>query len=484
MIAEETHKLGGLGDSAVTYDYNSLQPFPGHPNPFWVTFCQEEVVFRQLEALPLGSRQLIQVTTPANALLTACRYLQPEIENALLVDLGASGTQVAVLRNGQGVYASHFPLGGDRFTDVLCRDQRLSLADAEHRKQSTNLFSGRNQSASMIALVDQWYDEIERLLADSSREQSPQDLGLVQVLLSGGASFQPGLIEHLNGLGAFSFARWSGMPGDSAEWPAEKTGRFAVALGTALRVWDRPTRRASLLPKRWRDAARKERLFDHLKAASIGLLILLLLVLGWAARITLERRAEVRDALRARGLEEKLNQQYLSIHPILERRQNTLDVLRILADMRTSAEPDHFFFVMLTDTETYRQHLRSAKPASEEEPPPSPPRNPGALPAGFVTELCILDQGDAQRETLSRIASKLSRNPRLKKVDALAESQWSSIVDTNVVIPAGHFALILELTDSPVPSPTLPPPSKSANGLGPSADQMNAERRPLRHSSP
>jgi len=185
LIEEETVKLSGLSESAITYDYAPMIPLGKYQNPFWVTFCQETEIMEQVRRVGLAEEDVCEVTTTANALAAAYRALNPAIDRVVLVDLGAGSTVVATLEGGQLVHASSFPLGSDAFAEEIATRQDCPLQIAESIKRSQDLLTGSEGGGPLAARVGAWYRELERIRSESLAElgELPGALDARQVVL-------------------------------------------------------------------------------------------------------------------------------------------------------------------------------------------------------------------------------------------------------------------------------------------------------------
>ncbi len=462
QVEAETVKLSGLGESNIVFDYVGLGTFGKHQNPFWLTLCREGEVQRQIERCGLSQADLCEVTTSVNALIAAWQVIHAERDHTVLVDAGASGTAVAILLQGQAVYATTFPVGGDTLTEAIGRDQGCSFEAAESRKRACHLGSASAAPSALSAGVDRWLAELQGSLKEWCREHPELDLRpeSFPVVLVGGASLQPGLFDYLNRRGPLRFQ----------PWPAPTEGgcpdaRFAVAYGTALQALGRSRQPASLLPAEVRDYWKKQHSLHLLHSITFFLLALVALLLAFGTWQRLEEGldkrsllADSKTALEKARLTEQLSRQlvedYDRLRPVLQRRAQTLDTLQTLALLQQARSNQSFWYVLFADQKSYyAAPLWGATnaPAATNAPslPAFAPTNPPGSKDGFIAELCVPEEGDAQRRTLSRLVADLKRSPLFKNVDSLSADRRRSLVDTNVVLADRHFALDLELAESP-----------------------------------
>ncbi len=163
LVEKEAMHLSGLAESTAVYDFVPLRPFGKGRNPFWVTFCQENEILVLLDRLGLRGRDVCEITTPANALIAAAQATLPDTDRTILVDVGANTTVVVIMVDGQGVYATSFPIGGGMFTDAVANHKNCSGEVAESTKRTLDFFDGPEACAALETVVDGWYLEFDRI---------------------------------------------------------------------------------------------------------------------------------------------------------------------------------------------------------------------------------------------------------------------------------------------------------------------------------
>jgi Tfp pilus assembly PilM family ATPase len=459
LIEEESVKLSGLGESSIVHDYVALKPFGRHHNPFWVTLCREDEVQKQVDRCGLTNLDLCEVSTTANALAAAFLASEPEADCVVLVDFGATGTVVVILYQGQAVDAGHFALGGDALTEALAAQHCCSFEVAENAKRSQDLGGPPEDTAPLTAVLGTWQAEVQRAVTDWLQEHA--DLGLslesFRVVLCGGASLQPGLLAHLNQGGPLRFSLWPEVSEEG--WPG---ARFAGAYGVALQYLGRSRQSVSLLPAHVRQFWRGHHSLSLLHSLIVFLVAMLALVVGlgtWQKyegvrikeNLLKQSRSALEKALNTEDLARELHQQYTRLRPLLERQRQTLDLLQTLNLLQQVRSNQSYWFVLLADQRSYV----SARPWGDTNPPPSPttlPPAPLAAREAFVAELCVTEEGDAMRRTLSQLVAALKASRFYQNVDSLPDDRRRRLVDPAVTIPDRHFALALEMPPDRLPS--------------------------------
>ncbi len=468
LIEAETVKLSGLGESNIVYDYVPLRPYGRHSNPFWVTLCRENEIQNQVQRCGLTGLDLCEVTTTANGIIAAYLDIHPAAAGTVLVDFGATGTVLVVLHQGQAIYASHFALGGDSLTDALASRQGGSFDLAETAKRSEDLEPLDTVPATAAAIAE-WHAELTRSLNEWAEDQT--DLQLqpreLHIVLGGGSALHAGLIPYLNRLGNLHFHPWPD-PG-VARWPGP---RFAAAYGAALQHLGKSRQPVSLLPAAVRQFWRGHHSLNLIHSLLFFLVGVLALFLGlgtWQKHALLRSKeallTQSRNALQkvreTDELDRQLRRDYEDLLPILKQQRRTLDTLQTLALLQQARSNQAFWFVLFADPDSYFL----ARPWGETNPPPAsatPPPQSASL-NGFIAELCLPEQGDPMRHTLSQLVNDLKQSHLFQNVDSLPADRRRSLVDPSVLLPE-HFALVLELPGERFPEQQLPAEPKALAG--------------------
>lgn len=467
-IQGDVVKLSGLTESAILYDFGPLRPFAQYSNPYWITHAREAEVLDAVRQFSDLSRDVWEISSPGNALVAAHRELQPSPGNALLVDIGASATVVAIVHEGQGVFVTSYPVGGSLFHEHLAAE----TGDEE----SASRFDGPGAPPALVRLVDRWHEELSRILDDWLREHPA--LGLTadrfEVVLSGGTADLPGFLGHLRSRKGLRIARWTDLPGAAA---LPLTGQYAVAYGLACQLLRPAGPSASLVPEEMR-AVRKEQQTVHLLQAGAWFLVAAIaLVLGFGTWIKHRQISAVEEQIvradsiieRARRAEElrlRLAAEHEELRPVLAGQRHSLAALRTLALLARQPAPTNAWFVLFADADSY--YAAPVLPAPTNAPPTAVPTNALArLTNGFVAEFSTPLDPSAARAALSGMIDGYKQARFFSKVDILSDDQRRRLVPDAVVVPQGHYALSFTPDETEFPLPVLS--ADDLRRLGPAA---------------
>jgi Tfp pilus assembly PilM family ATPase len=461
LIEAETIKLSGLSESAMVYDFTRVATPSEDRQSFWVTFCQEGEIQSRIAQLGLDDQDFQEITTAANALLTAWHAVRPGKRDVILVHAGAQSTIVLVIRNGVGVFASNFPMAGDFFTRAIARLRRSSPEAAEALKRSTNLLAGQQALPGFAEIVDGWAAELKRQLSEWRGPRSaPGDLATGEFIATGGAFEQPGLLDYLAARAGLKFQRW---PTDKTPDAVVPAMGFEIALGAGLQAFGLGPQPASLLPAN-RRAAWKKRLgrqrLEFANAVLLGACFIVLALGIWQKLTLIQRKQVLADKVQA-GLDvvqetteltSVLLNGYDLLRPLFEHQQTTVDTLQSLALLQQARSNRTLWFVLVADQPSYFSQPPTVagtnKPVAAPESEFAARRREAinAAPArpGLIAELCVPDDADAARATLSLVVNSLKKSPVFARVDLLSEDIRRSLADPKVILPGSHFALALD----------------------------------------
>lgn len=472
LVEGEASNIGGLSDSAWVFDAVRLLPYGHASHPVVAAFCRQTDLQHHLESLAEDPNSIFDVRPAGEALAAAFSTAAPETRNAILVELGAVHTAVTILAGGQPVFASSFPMGSAAWTTALAKDRGGSAEAAEVLKRTEPPAFDTEAAPNLQEAMAAWLAEFERTLRDVEQEIPARAApGSWVAYLAGGGSLQPGIAEVLTRLGKRQFERW---PGTTAEQGQEAD--IAVAWGALLLALGLGGPAPSLLPPERRAAWDRKRLWRAL--VSINLVLAAMLAMGIAAATAYQTRAlaaksawkerasdALQHALEIRTVAETFNARLDNFRPVLERQRQTVETLRLLADLQRERTNANHWYVLLADAESYSAGSNNFAVASAPRSIESRfsassavlSSNAPSTGRAFIAEVCLIPQGEQMRQALSDLVGDLKRYPLFRNVDVLPAERRRELVATNLIFPERHFALELSLSEAPMLAPIVLP---------------------------
>jgi len=188
-----------------------------------------------------AGRQAVVIDVDAFALQNAfeANYgAGPEI--VVLLNAGASATNVNIVSNGQSLFTRDVSIGGNAYTEAVQRELNLSFASAEAAKKGTAVEGHTFEDVKPVlhAVTDNLLLEIQKTF-DFFKATAASDR-IDRIVLSGGASvvdgFAQSIAERFNiPVEPFDPFRQVAMDGIPLDEVAALTATAGVAVGLALR---------------------------------------------------------------------------------------------------------------------------------------------------------------------------------------------------------------------------------------------------------
>lgn len=138
---------------------------------------------------------------PASAeteLTALARSMSPEVGTSVLLDLGASSTDMAITNNAKVVFTRSIPVAGEAFTRAVAQSLGVSQTQAEEYKKTYGLSTEQLEGKVKLALEPVFrmvIDEIKKAIHYYQNEEKGEAPS--SVIISGGASLMPSLISYL-----------------------------------------------------------------------------------------------------------------------------------------------------------------------------------------------------------------------------------------------------------------------------------------------
>ena len=462
LIQRDTLNLGGLSETAIIFDYHRLAPFGRHQNPFWVANAREEEIRGQIGRLQDEDqeRSVSEITTAAGALITAFLHDWPDTDHAVLVDLGATSTIVAIVHAGQGVFATSYPIGSESFTSTIASLKKCSFEAAEALKRSTDLFAGAALLTGFLSVVDVWHHDLAKIIRDWQDENPELKTGsqAPRTILSGGGALQPGLLQYLEQKGVLGVAPW---PADPTAESAPPPQRFAIARGLVYQTFRQAAHASSLLPKELRMLKLRQQMLMQGNWVGFYLLLflLILLLVGSVQKLVLasQRSSEAADAeaaLKKAQIIESLIQQreleFAKLIPLIESQKKTSHILKTLQVLQQTREKKDLWFALLADEASYAAGSTAPAGATNRvEARVYSSLTNGPAPSGtLIAELCIPEKGQDNNKILRDLVDELRKEKLFRNVDALtANRRNTNLVDPRLLSGVRSVPLEFELAD-------------------------------------
>lgn len=193
--------------SAVKWEAEQYIPFPVAE-----AIVQHQIVERRENSTPPGITVLL-VASPRNLvekyiklltmaglnavgveteLLSLCRSIAPENQTAVIVDFGASSTDIAITKNGQLCFSRSVATGGEAFSRAIAQSLGVNQTQAEEYKKAYGFAASKLEGKVGSALEPVFTiisEEIKKSISFYQSEQKGEAPG--SIILTGGTSGLP-----------------------------------------------------------------------------------------------------------------------------------------------------------------------------------------------------------------------------------------------------------------------------------------------------
>jgi type IV pilus assembly protein PilM len=249
QVESEANQYIPFALEEVNLDFQVIGPAPSSPDEVQVLIAasrKEKVEDRVAVAEAAGLKALV-MDVENYAVQASFELIRKQFpgdgrdQNIALVDIGASITNIVVLRNDQAVYTREQAFGGMQLTQEVMRQYGMSQEEAEAAKRSGGL-PDNYESEVLRPFLENVALEIQRAMQFFFT--STQYNSVDHILLTGGTAVIPGMEEmvstrtQVNTVVANPFAGMAISPRIQLKRLVADAPSLMVACGLALRRFD------------------------------------------------------------------------------------------------------------------------------------------------------------------------------------------------------------------------------------------------------
>ena len=193
-IEENADRIG----EPLSADFRALHS-GGGGNLVLIALAKDARVKETVDAFEAAGFEVAGAVPQPVAVGDTFRFLGEESERAitLVVDVGGSATEIALVEEGELIFARSVAQGGDIFTERLQRSLGLGWAEAEELKRSGKAPAGKDLDKLLRMPRAQLASTIRASIDFAKRQLKRRNLSVERVVISGGATRLPGLAEEL-----------------------------------------------------------------------------------------------------------------------------------------------------------------------------------------------------------------------------------------------------------------------------------------------
>ena len=204
LISDEAEQYLPFDDTKdVNFDFQILGESDINPNLMEVILvaAEKEIIDSYSNAIQTAGLKVIIMDLDSFALETMyeANYDFEEGDTVALINIGASMTNINVVKNGASIFTRDFPMGGNRITEAMREKMGVTFEEAEAAKlevEKTNEAEGSDTKEDLLNYAAPLFLEIERSV-DYFRS-TYRDESIKKILISGGCAKIQGLTTTLS----------------------------------------------------------------------------------------------------------------------------------------------------------------------------------------------------------------------------------------------------------------------------------------------
>ncbi len=198
----------------------------------------KNVVEKYIKVLRMAGLTPIIAETELTAL---SRSLLPEKGTSLLLDLGASATDMAIVKDKNILFTRSIPVAGEAFSRAVAQGLNITPAQSEEYKKTYGLSDNQLEGkvkAALIPVMKMVTDEIKKAISFYQTEEKGESP--TSIVITGGASLMPDIVPFLTttlGIETVvggSFSKIS-LDADTMKNLAPYDSIYGTAVGLAMR---------------------------------------------------------------------------------------------------------------------------------------------------------------------------------------------------------------------------------------------------------
>jgi type IV pilus assembly protein PilM len=182
----------------INFDFHIIGENELNPNQMDVIIvaAKKDVIEDWVAAINRTGRKVVVVDVDSFALETAYEQNYDFVGEDIvaLLNIGASMTNINIVKGGQSVFTRNFLLGGNAVTEAIQQKLNISFEEAEEIKCKGGNGGGISK-LDLITYAEPIFSEIERSIDFFS--STFMDPYIKHVLVSGGCARLPGIVEAL-----------------------------------------------------------------------------------------------------------------------------------------------------------------------------------------------------------------------------------------------------------------------------------------------
>ena len=153
------------------------------------------LIEKYIRIMNLAGLNPVAIETEILAAVRATNNTLPTLQNILLVSIGATNTEIAIIRNHILTYAKTYPMGGNTLTRAISEELGFDISQAEEYKKTYGIEEDKLEGKLfkiMNPFFTNLFTEAEKTITYFKEEYPKEEL--MTLVISGGTANLPGLM--------------------------------------------------------------------------------------------------------------------------------------------------------------------------------------------------------------------------------------------------------------------------------------------------
>src|SRR3989338_1578631 len=153
------------------------------------------LIEKYMRIIELANLNLVAIETEILSSVRSVVHSLPTLANMMLVSIGATNTEIALIRNQLLIYTKSYPIGGNTLTRAVSEELGFDYSQAEEYKNTYGLDESKLEAKinKIVApFFTNLFSEIEKTIIYFKEEYLKEEI--MTVVISGGTAKLPGLM--------------------------------------------------------------------------------------------------------------------------------------------------------------------------------------------------------------------------------------------------------------------------------------------------
>lgn len=202
------------------------------------------IIGRYQKVLGMAELEIISVETEILAAARSLISFSEKTPASVILDLGATSTDIGIFRDGVLVLAYTIPTGGNALTRAIAGEFSLEFSQAEQYKKTYGIESGVLEgkiAAASKPVLDAILTEVKKAISFYEKEKLDNKPPIARIILTGGGAGVPGIelfFAQSLGIETELGNPWKKIAVDPNIFKKQQAQAYAYSIATGLALRD------------------------------------------------------------------------------------------------------------------------------------------------------------------------------------------------------------------------------------------------------